>query len=260
MIHSPMAGVRGNPEQISTTLNVLKELEVEMAVAYAEKSNLTPVEMLKLMRAETWFTLREAQQVFRGIEADDMKVAASINPEWLRTFSNAPLDLVVDMHTAAAKPKPKVSAGEQRAAKKRNMRKSARLMLMAASRKLDPVAAKRQRERHRLEIRAELFARKDLPMSRKRKMCSSREGTLVREVREIQRRLDQDVVNQIAVGAAGLSGEALEKFCGDVIANIVDELLAADPRLAREACFIYASAHVRAGLGRLLQTSGGSRA
>ena len=101
MIHSPMASPRGNPEQISTALNVLKELEAEMAVAYAEKSNLTPLEILKLMRAETWFTLREAQQIFRGIEADDMKVAASIKPEWLERFTNIPLDVAVGLHVAA---------------------------------------------------------------------------------------------------------------------------------------------------------------
>ena len=98
-------------------------------------------------------------------------------------------------------------------------------------------------------------------MSRKRKMCSSREGTLVREVREIQRRLDQDVVDGITLGAAGLTGAALEKFCGDVITNIADELLAADPRLAREACLISASAHVRTALTQLLRAGGcGSRA
>ena len=129
MIHSPMVGVRGNPAEIQTTLNVLREMETEMAVTYAGRSNLTPVEMLKLMRQETWFTPQEAQQIFRGIEVDDMKVAASINPEWLKSFTNIPLDLAVDLHTAAAKPKPKVSAGEQRAAKKRRAARRKRLML-----------------------------------------------------------------------------------------------------------------------------------
>jgi hypothetical protein len=97
-------------------------------------------------------------------------------------------------------------------------------------------------------------------MSRRRKLCSSSAGTLVREVRGIQQRLDQEIVDRIALGAAGLTGAALEKFCGDAIANIADELLAADPRLAPEACLISGSAHVRAALGRLLQTGGGSRA
>ena len=130
-----------------------------MAVAYAEKSNLTPLEMLKLMRAETWFTLRKAQQIFHGIEADDMKVAASIKPEWLERFTNIPLDVAVGLHVAAGAPRPK--SAEQVARRKVRQRKRKRLMLMAASQRPDPVTAKRQRQRHRLEIRAELFARKD---------------------------------------------------------------------------------------------------
>lgn len=79
MIHSPLAHVRGNPNELRDIIGKLEVFEKQMMRVYAQRSGQDEAKVGEWMRAETWFTAEQAMQAgFCDRVDDDLNMAAVI--------------------------------------------------------------------------------------------------------------------------------------------------------------------------------------
>jgi len=97
MMHMPMSGVYGNPNDMRKQADVLEKFAHGIKSSYMKKSGRTEEEITALLEEETWFTAQEAVDAgFADEVSDAVEVSASFD---LSKFNNIP-DSVLDRLTA----------------------------------------------------------------------------------------------------------------------------------------------------------------
>ena len=88
MIHDPWAIVGGNQYDLRETADILQKISVNMIDIYSERSDIGKRELKTLMKAETWFTAKEAHD--RGLIDTVLEAGAAKAKFDLSIFANAP--------------------------------------------------------------------------------------------------------------------------------------------------------------------------
>lgn len=63
MLHNPYTETQGDDDDHAKMSELLKKLKTSMVGAYSERTGKTPEEIQNIMKSETWFTAKEAQQI-----------------------------------------------------------------------------------------------------------------------------------------------------------------------------------------------------
>lgn len=94
MIHLPKAGVFGESSYLRSVADWLEKITDIISDIYAKDSKLSKEEILELMESETWFTAKEALEVFGDkvevVDATEVKAVASLKT----AYKTAPETLV----------------------------------------------------------------------------------------------------------------------------------------------------------------------
>lgn len=91
MIHNPWTRAQGDSRALRSRLQLLENLQTQMAEGYATGSNISQEEAQTMMDAETWMTA--AQAVERGLVgriADEDDTLPAMSADVLSRFSHAP--------------------------------------------------------------------------------------------------------------------------------------------------------------------------
>lgn len=89
MIHNPMGGARGDASYLRSVADWLDKLRDVIAETYARRSNESVDNIKALMDKETWFTAKEASELFTNVvlePSNDIEAVACYKSE----FKNAP--------------------------------------------------------------------------------------------------------------------------------------------------------------------------
>jgi len=89
MIHNPMGGARGDASYLRSVADWLDKLREIIAETYAKRSNGSIDDIKALMDKETWFTAKEAADMFTNVvlePSNDIEAVACYKSE----FKNAP--------------------------------------------------------------------------------------------------------------------------------------------------------------------------
>lgn len=117
MIHDPWTIAMGSADDMRKTAETLDKIKGTLVAAYRSKSGLNDDEIQTLMSDETWFTADEAVAMkFADVVADEVKIAAALDPEVLKKFKNCPLAFLAAIAGGSAKSSPetgRTSSGEQ---------------------------------------------------------------------------------------------------------------------------------------------------
>lgn len=100
MIHDPWVCVAGNQYELRETADILEKLAGQMVDIYASNSNIGKKEIKEMMKAETWFTAKEAKE--KGLVdtiIDEKAVKAQFD---LSMFAHTPDDLITEAHDEPA--------------------------------------------------------------------------------------------------------------------------------------------------------------
>lgn len=99
MIHNPKAGAFGEADYLRSVADWLVKIRDMIANIYVKDSKLSKEEIEELMDAETWFTAKEALEVFGDkvevVDATEVKAVASLKT----AYKTAPETLVKPVDT-----------------------------------------------------------------------------------------------------------------------------------------------------------------
>lgn len=90
MIHNPSGGARGDAEYLRTVANWLDKIQQMIAETYSKATEKMSIDEIKdLMDKETWFTAKEASEIFKNVvlaPSNEIEAVACYKSE----FKNAP--------------------------------------------------------------------------------------------------------------------------------------------------------------------------
>lgn len=100
MIHDPWVCVAGNQYELRDVADILEKLASQMVDIYASNSDIGKKEIKEMMKAETWFTAKEAKE--KGI-VDTIIDGKAVKAQFdLSMFAHAPDDLIPEAQSEPA--------------------------------------------------------------------------------------------------------------------------------------------------------------
>lgn len=117
MVHNPWSIAIGNAADFRKEADTLDRIRVALIEAYMSKVNITEDKLSELLDAETWLTAQECHDYgFCDELGEEKQVAASVDPEIMAHYRNAPPELLVPASPAAlseAERQARIEAAEQ---------------------------------------------------------------------------------------------------------------------------------------------------